>query len=85
MYIVGAPFSRSIGLKRGFDFAQQLAKSQAQEDPILFSIDTSMVIPTDFTRRVWKNTRCGVPTYAPICFKEKSEISGYWVTAGYVD
>lgn len=81
MYVSGAPFSRSIGLKRGFEFAQMIAQNKSNEEPILFSIDTSMVVPKDFTRRVWRNTRCSVSSYAPICYKEKGD-EGFWVQYG---
>jgi len=80
--VSGSPFSRSIGLKKGFELAEKIANEKGQTNPILFSVDTSMILPNEFTRRVWKATRCGISTYAPICYKQKNEEDGFWVQYG---
>lgn len=78
---LGGPFSRSIGLKRGFDYAKQLALSKGQKDAIGFSLDTSIIIPTNFSDIIRSHVRCGISSFAPVCYKHK-EPGGYWVTTG---
>ncbi|XP_067950760.1 uncharacterized protein [Watersipora subatra] len=79
---LGGPFSRSIGLKRGFDYAKQIASERGQEDAIGFSIDTSIIIPNNFSDIIRSHVRCGVSSYAPVCYKHKDP-GGYWVITGY--
>ena len=87
----GPPFSRSIGMKMGFQRAGAIAKSRGQDDAVIFSIDTSIITPRDFSRRVRQNTICGVTAYIPIVYKciscaegEQHDFSdGHWVNAGY--
>ena len=78
---LGGPFSRSIGLKRGFDYAKQLAIQKGQKDAIGFSIDTSIIIPSNFSDLIRFHVRCGVSSYAPVCYKHKDP-GGYWVITG---
>lgn len=80
---LGGPFSRSIGLKRGFDYAKQLAVSRGHTDAIGFSIDTSIIIPKNFSDTIRSHVRCGLSSFAPVCYKHKDP-GGYWVTTGYV-
>lgn len=78
---LGGPFSRSIGLRKGFDHAKQLAISRGQKDAVGFSIDTSIIIPYNFTDIIRSHVRCGISSFAPICYKHKDP-GGYWVTTG---
>lgn len=80
---LGGPFSRSIGLKKGFDYAKQVAERKGQKDAIGFSIDTSIIIPNNFSDIIRSHVRCGLSSYAPVCYKHKDP-GGYWVTTGYV-
>lgn len=82
--IAGAPFSRSIGLRKGFDYAMQLSASKGEANPLLFAIDNSVTVPVDFTRRVMHNTRCGISAYAPICKRMKDD-GEYWAQFGCVE
>jgi len=78
---LGGPFSRSIGLRKGFAYAKQIADKNGHKDAIGFSIDTSIIIPANFSDIVRSHTRCGISSYAPVCYKHK-EPGGYWVTTG---
>lgn len=87
----GPPFSRSIGLKVGFQYAVNLATERQQTNAIGFSVDTSIIVPNDFSSRIRSNTICGVTAFVPIVYKCMSCLSGnlsdhsdgYWVNTGF--
>ena len=65
---LGPPFSRSIGLKAGYNYIAN-SLSSPSEPTILFSIDDSLVLPPKFTSTIRANVICGKTTFTPIVFK----------------
>ena len=88
---VGPPFSRSIGLRVGFEHAIDLAVKRGQTDAIGFSVDTSVLLPPDFTERIRRGAICSVSSFVPIVFKcisctqgdIRNLTDGYWVNSGF--
>jgi len=88
----GPPFSRSIGLRIGFQRAMELSLSRGEVDAIGFSIDTSILVPSNFSMRIREATICGVSAFVPIVYKCMSCVTsgnlhnltdGYWVNSGF--
>jgi len=65
---LGPPFSRSIGLKAGYNYIAS-SFSSPSEETVVFSIDDSLILPAKFTSIIRSNVICGKTTYTPIVFK----------------
>ena len=76
------PFSRAIGLRIGFAAVSRLRKSNSDSNlkTVLFSLDTTLRLPRDFSQNVMRGVHCGVSAYAPVCWK--TAIAS-WAEHGY--
>ena len=68
------PFSRSIGLSRAVQHVAELAAKKSLENPKVFVVDTSMLLPEDFIERLHMRILCGQMVFAPIAYKLREEI-----------
>ncbi len=89
---VGPPFSRSLGLRTGFCKAMEVARERGHYDNAIgFSIDTSVMVPPDFSARIRRNTMCSISVYIPVVYKclscvggdIRDQTDGYWAYTGF--
>ena len=57
---VGPPFSRSIGMNKGYRHVEIV---KTTENPIVFSVDDSMVLPDNFNEDIRGNVVCSEQAY----------------------
>ena len=60
---VGPPFSRSIGMNKGYRYVDIV---KTTENPVVFSVDDSMVLPDDFNEEIRGNVVCNEQAYRVI-------------------
>jgi hypothetical protein len=63
------PFSRSIGLSRAAQLVASLAANRSLENPRIFALDASMLLPEDFIERLRTRIICGQMVFAPVTYK----------------
>ena len=70
MLVTSPPFSRSIGLRMGFDFVDRMVRNNSiaanAEQTAIFSLDASLSIPPSFSLGIERAVQCGVSGYAPV-------------------
>lgn len=63
------PFSRSVGLSKAISEVRKLASRYSIENPKIFAIDCSIVLPENFIDLLLARISCGQMIFTPIAYK----------------
>jgi len=66
---IGPPFSRSVGLRAGIEYVKSMTEKSEFEKTTIFTIDDSIILPSNFSNYVIDTTITSQTAIAPVVYK----------------